>query len=117
MAVILKTFPIMFVVFLFVSAAIATLPPPPPDPFLTAPHQAMFPPVTTGPSRDLKKPIPESLIAFSVVAGLALFAICVGVLFCVYFKSSPPPLAATDGIVVGSCTANANTQRNGMDET
>ncbi|XP_058727794.1 uncharacterized protein LOC131599473 [Vicia villosa] len=113
MAMTLKKFPTIFVVFLFVSAAIAILPPPPPDPFLTAPHQAMFPPVNSGPSRDLKKPIPKSMIALSVMAGLALFTICVGVLVCVCSKSSPPPLAAADGIVLGTCSANANTQRNG----
>ncbi|XP_058727795.1 uncharacterized protein LOC131599474 [Vicia villosa] len=95
MAVTLKKFPTIFVAFLFVSAAIASLPPPPTDPFLYAPRQAMFP-WTTNPNRNLKKSTPKSVIGLSIFAGLALFAICLGVVYCVCFKSSSPPLAATD---------------------
>ncbi|XP_058727796.1 uncharacterized protein LOC131599475 [Vicia villosa] len=111
----MKGFPTIFVVFLFVSAAIATLPPPPLDPFLYAPRQAMFPWASNSPNRNLKKSTPKSVIALAVLAGLALVAVSVVVLVCVCSRSSSPPLAATDGIVLGICSANANTQIRSME--
>ncbi|CAI8589834.1 unnamed protein product [Vicia faba] len=95
-----KAFFAILLIFLFVSS-LATLEPPPPDPLASAPHQDRFL-VTNNPNRNLKKSPPKLVIALSVVAGVVLLAISVGLLVCVCLKPSPfSSPAAAAGTVVG----------------
>ncbi|CAI8589844.1 unnamed protein product [Vicia faba] len=77
---------------LVVSVALASLPPPPPGTFASAPYQDVFD-ETNNTNRNSPKSIPTWVIA---VTGVGLGAVFMAVLSCAYLR---PPLAA--GSVLG----------------